>query len=426
MEYQKALEIFNAIATNTINLGLERLIKLLDQMGNPQNELKFIHVAGTNGKGSIVKMLSNIITCSGYVSGLYISPFVLDFREQFQIDGTMITPEEFGECAGYVYDFIDFNDPDHPTQYEIQTAIAFEWFYRRGCDLVCLEVGLGGQDDATNVIQSAIMHIIGSISHDHQDILGSTIYEITLKKAGIIKTGPTVVYPLQDKIALDVIAWKCQSQNSELIVPDLESLVIEPDDLFFNKFVYQETNYHKSLNGKVQIYNCLTVIDAVHKLQALGYAISDECLQTGINRTGFPARMEILNHQPLVILDGSHNLAGAQGLAELLRQYPNRKITLIMGVLKDKDYEGILKLLAPLARRFFAVTPTSHRALPAVDLALVAQPYCLKTYSFEDIKVAVAAGLDLDEDDILVVCGSLYLALEIRPLLLGAIANSIK
>ncbi len=423
MDYQQALDILNSTASNSLNLGLERLIRLLEKMGNPQDKLKFIHVAGTNGKGSIVKMLSNILTYSGYRAGLYISPFVLDFREQFQIDGAMIEPEEFASCASFVFGLIDFDDANRPTQYEIQTAIAFEWFHRRGCDLVCLEVGLGGQDDATNVIQTAILHIIASISLDHQDILGHTIYEIAVKKAGIIKSGPTVLYPLQEKMAIDVITKKCTSEKNELVIPDPTKLVIEDKDGFGNDFVYDGDNYHTSLNGKVQIYNSLTVIEAAKKLSELGYMITPENIKKGIANTWFPARMEVISQKPLVILDGSHNPAGAKALSEFLAGFKGRKITLVMGVLKDKDYHEILELLCPLAGRLFAVAPANFRALPAVELALVAQNYCDKVYSFEDVERAAATALQVKDDEVVVVCGSLYLAMDSREILLKLIAK---
>lgn len=420
MDYQQALNKLNATATNTFNLGLERLVALLEKMGNPQDELKFIHVAGTNGKGSIVKMLGNILSASGYRTGLYISPFVLDFKEQFQVDGRMIFPEEFAQCASFVFDLIDFNDPDRPTQYEIQTAIAFEWYRRCGCDLVCLEVGLGGQDDATNVIKTAILHIISSISLDHQDILGETIYEIATKKAGIIKTGPTILYPLQDRVAMDVIAKKCESQKSELVIPDLNKLDTGNGEGWGNDFVYEGQSYHKSLNGQIQIYNCLTVIEAIKKLTELGYPVAIDSVRQGIANTWFPARMEMISFDPTVILDGSHNPAGARALADFLGQFSHRKITIVMGVLKDKDYETLLEYLAPLADRFLAVAPDNHRALPAVELALVARDYCNKVFSYDDNFEAIGQALNNQkEDEVLVVCGSLYLAGQVRPWLLG-------
>ena len=419
MDYQQAMEKFNATATTSFNLGLDRLIKLLEQMGNPQDQLKFIHVAGTNGKGSIVKMLSNVLSRAGYKTGLYISPFVLDFREQFQIDGKMIAPSEFAACASFVFELIDFDDPNRPTQYEIQTAIAFEWYKRSNCDLVCLEVGLGGQDDATNVIQSAILHIIASISYDHQDILGQTIYEIATTKSGIIKTGPTIMYPLQDPVAAGVIAKKCENQKSELVIPDLDSLEFDDKDCFYREFSYEGHVYHKSLNGKIQIYNCLCVIEAAKTLNRLGYAIDQEQIKAGIANTWFPARLEMISEEPLIILDGSHNPAGGVALADFIKQFANRKITIIMGVLKDKDYEELLRQLGPLATRFIALAPENHRALPAVELALVAKDYCASVYSFDDNHQAINQALNgLKKEDILVVCGSLYLASQVRPWLM--------
>lgn len=427
MNYSEAMVRLDEMGKLGINLGLERMKLLLKQMGDPQEQLKLIHIAGTNGKGSTSVMLSNILMHSGYTTGIFISPSVLCYRERMQINGEMIPEREFAECAEFVYGCVDQLAPDkrNVTQFELETAIAFEWYKRRNCDYVCLEVGLGGRLDATNVISVPVMQIITSIGFDHMNLLGDTLEKIAFEKAGIIKGGITVVYPLQSEPVMEVIMKKCNEEGSRLVRPDVTSVSGIHDGWKKSEFVYDHRTYHKSLPGKFQIYNCITVIEAAKELKKQGLKITDEDIEFGIGHTYFPARMEVLSEEPFIILDGSHNPDGAKALEQVLKEFSADSIIMIMGVLADKNYHQFLETVGPYADELIAVTPNNPRALDCKALCLEAEKVCKKTSYHEMIKDAVSYAVkQLNENRILVICGSLYLAAEIRPLLLSEIERS--
>lgn len=426
MNYQEAMAYVNGLSRFGINLGLRRITALLEAMGNPQQALRFIHIAGTNGKGSVSTMLSNILTHSGCKTGLFISPYVLCFRERMQVNGEMISEEDFADCADFVCHCTDklAAEMEFPTQFELETAIAFEWYKRCQCDIVCLEVGLGGRFDSTNVIAPPLLQIITAIGLDHTAILGENIKKIAFEKAGIIKGGATVLYPLQEKDAFRVIEAQCKEMGSTLIRPDLSLLSVIRDHWLEGEFSYDGASYQKSLPGKIQIYNCITVIAGARELQSLGLPITEADIRHGIEHTSFPARMELLSREPLVLLDGAHNTDGARALAQTLDELSARPITLMMGVLEDKNYEEILKILGKYASHFIAVTPDNPRALSAKTLAAYAHQYCSRMESYEDWCGAVRAALQsLAGEAALVVCGSLYLASSLRPILLQALSE---
>ena len=422
MNYNEALQCLFSKGTFGHKLGLERIQKILDKMGNPQNNLKFIHIAGTNGKGSTSTMLSNILIHSGYKTGLFISPYVVCFRERMQINGQMISEEEFASIAKYVYDCsnqIDLNG-ESLTQFETLTAIAFEWYKRKNCDYVCLEVGMGGRFDPTNIIPKPILQIITSISFDHTAILGDTIEKIAFEKAGIIKGGTTILYPLQKINAIEVIKKKCEETGSKLVIPDVNKLSITNNSWQKDDFIYNGLKYHKSLKGEFQIYNCITVIEAAKQLQNQNLLITDNDIKFGIENTYFPARTEVLSKKPLIILDGSHNSGGIKALEQTLKSLPNHPITIIMGVLADKNYNDILNTVIKYADNFIAVTPNNPRALKAETLCQIAKSICENSYSCDDLNNALEFAISKTGDEgALVVCGSLYLASEIRPLIIS-------
>lgn len=426
MTYQEAMSYVNGLSRFGMQLGLERIAALLQKMGNPQNELRFVHIAGTNGKGSVSTMLSHILSHSGYRTGLFISPYVLCFRERMQINGQMISEEDFADCAAFVIRCVEAlpDQAESPTQFELETAIAFEWYKRKSCDFVCLEVGLGGRFDSTNSIPPPVLQIITAIGLDHTAVLGDSIDKIAFEKAGIIKGGCTVVYPVQEEAALRVLEAKCAETGSQLLQADLSQLCILKDHWLESEFSYKGVTYHKSLPGRIQVYNCLTVLTAAQALQEQGYAICETDIRFGLEHTQFPARMELLSKRPLILLDGAHNPAGAEALADSLRDLSSRRITLMMGVLEDKDYEQIVRILGTFATHFLAVTPDSPRALPAQKLQACAAAICPQSESYEEIESGLNAALQgLGEEDVLVVCGSLYLASTVRPLLLDAIRS---
>lgn len=426
MTYLDAMAYLEGLSRFGMRLGLSRITALLDAMGNPQSNLCFIHIAGTNGKGSVSTMLANTLSHSGYKTGLFLSPYILCFRERMQVDGEMISEADFAACANSVCRCADrlAQTGESPTQFELETAIALEWYRQKGCDVVCLEVGLGGRFDSTNVIAAPLLQIITSISLDHTQVLGDTIAQIAFEKAGIIKGGTTILYPLQDPEALEVLQRVCVEKGSVSIQPDLAQLHIVCDHWLDGVFSYEGNLYHKSLPGRMQVYNCLTVIAAVHALQAQGFLISQESLQHGIETTRHPARMEVLSRHPLVLLDGAHNAAGAQALADTLAQLDANSITLVMGLLADKDESSILQDLLPYATRFLSLTPNNPRALPAKLLAMRARQFCQHVESFDDAHAAIQVALsNLGKQDALVICGSLYLASDLRPILMDALSS---
>lgn len=420
MSYDEAISHINELGKFGINLGLGRIEKLLKNMGNPQEKLKFIHIAGTNGKGSVSTMLTKILSDSGYKTGLFTSPFILCFRETMQINCEMIGEDELAECAQFVLHHWRNSsvNGEFPTQFEVTTAIAIEWFYRQKCDYVCMETGMGGGNDSTNIIPPPILQIFTSISLDHTSILGKNIAEITKEKSGIIKGGKTIVYPLMDEEAAEIIEKKCEAVGSEYIQPNLKNLEISDYSWRKSDFKYDGVAYHKSLSGEFQIYNAVTVITAIQELIKLGVKISDTSVCSGIKNVFIPARMEVLSEKPLVILDGSHNAGGATALVKTLENFKNQNITVLMGVLADKEYDLILQLIGKFATNFIAVEPNNPRALSNSELAKIANLYCKSVYNFENQKTAIDFAFEkTGKDDILVICGSLYLASDIRKLI---------
>ncbi len=420
MNYDEALEYINYLQIFGIKTGLDRLKVLLDKMGNPQKELKFIHIAGTNGKGSTSYMTSNILKKAGYKTGLYTSPYVLNYRDRIQINNNMISENEFADCITYIKGFVDdmLDTYESPTKFEIETAVAFEWFKRNQCDIVCLEVGLGGRLDATNIIDNALIQVITSIGLDHINILGNTLYDIAKEKSGIIKNSPTIMYPIQEEVVEEVIKNKCAEQNSKLIIADINNLKLLDDSWSNKEFVYNGLKIEKSLYGLYQVYNTITVYEIIRELNNQGFKITTENLLYGIKNTILPARMEVLCDNPLVILDGAHNSSGIKALEQTLKTFKDKKVNIIMGILSDKDYDITLKIIAPYINKFIAVEPPSPRALKSIDLCNYAKKYCSDSFSFENLNDAVDFGLkDCTEDDVLIVCGSLYLVPLIRPIL---------
>lgn len=420
------MDKLNSIAKYGINLGLERIGKLLNNMGNPQEKLKFIHVAGTNGKGSTCTILSYILKESGYKTGLFISPYILNFNETMQINHLPIPYNQLESCGEYVFSCWEDScvEGEYPTQFEVITAIAFEWFYRSGCDFVCLECGLGGKEDSTNIIPPALLQIITSVSLDHMGILGNTLEEIAVHKAGIIKGGITICYPLMQPEAMNIIKHRCDEAHGRLIVPSLQHLNVMEDTFPENSFLYMGQQYIKSMTGRFQIYNCITAITAAFTLAEMGFSIQQRAITEGVKNAKIPARQEIIRTSPLVLLDGCHNPEGAKALQDSLYKLPSQRLTVIMGVLADKDYNVMVKEIARLAHHFIAVTPHNPRALASQSLAKTAKTYCSNVYTFDEIQQALDFATEITiPSDPICVCGSLYLAQQIRPLLLRQFGN---
>lgn len=422
LTYEQALDYVNSFLRFGIRPGLERVKLLLEMLGNPQNDLKFVHVAGTNGKGSTCAFLSSILRASGFKVGLFTSPFIVDFRERFQINEEMISREDFADIVEYIMPFARklTEYGNCLTEFEIITVIAFLWFKRENCDVVVLEVGLGGRLDATNIIETALVSVITAISLDHTQILGNSIEKIAREKAGILKpNGTLVLYPKQEAIALSTIKSIAESLNNKVVVPDVTAVENISLGLPTTNFSYLDETYNIGLLGEHQVYNAITALSAIHEMRKLGYEIPNDAVKLGLSKAKIPSRLEIISRAPLVILDGTHNPGGAGVLAAALETYlAGKKIIAIVGMLQDKDVTQVLSSLAPLVSEFIAVQPDNPRAMDKFELCRLVQslnkPCVVASNLTQAAKIALQR---LDDASALVIFGSLYLASEIRPIL---------
>ena len=402
--------------------GLERMGALLAALGSPQKNGRYVHVAGTNGKGSVAKFTANILQKAGYKTGLTISPYVLDFRERFQIDGQMIPPDELEQLAQTVQKAAQTLAAP-PVQFEAVTALALLWFARQNCDIAVLETGLGGRFDATNAVQNTLVAAITRIDLDHTELLGGTLGQIAAEKAGIIKPGCTVVtYPVQEQAALQAVTAECIRQKAELVIPAAEDIALRRCGAFENAFEYGGYPVRLALPGAHQACNAAMAIEIALALWRQGWDISDQAIIAGLESTRFAARVELLRRSPLLLLDGCHNPAGAAALAATLAaQKLPQKPAAVLGLLADKAAEEMLRQLAGCFSELYTVTPPCPRAMPAPQLAGLARRLApgVPVHAAASTRQALEQALALPQG--LVVCGSLYLAAEARPLLLQSI-----
>ena len=397
--------------------GLERIRTLLHALGDPQKELKFVHVAGTNGKGSVCAYLASILRCAGYRVGLCTSPFLEDFRERIQADGELIPPEVLGELTELARPAAEAME-DHPTEFELITAVAMLYFRRCRCDIVVLEVGLGGALDASNVIDVPEAAVITAMGMDHAAILGPTLGDIAAAKAGIIKPGGAVVSFGGCPEADAVIRERCREQGAQLTEVDFSRLRVvgtglDGTDLEFAPY----GALHVPLVGLYQAKNAAVAVTTVEVLEKRGWEISRRALEQGLASVCWPGRLEVVRRAgPVILRDGAHNAHGMAATVESLRAlFPGKKLTILMGVMADKDVEDMLKLLAPIAGQVFTVRPESPRAMPAEELAALVNRYGVPAVPC----AGVAAGLQVaaeaaGADGAVCALGSLYLVGEVR------------
>lgn len=402
-------------------LGLERVKILLDYMGNPQNKLKFIHVAGTNGKGSITTTLSNILIDSGYKVGKYISPYVDNFYERIQINNEYIEENNIKSILDKIVPFIETMD-DAPTPFEIIAAIAFEYFCINKCDIVCLEVGMGGRFDATNCIENTIISIITVIDYDHMDFLGNTIEEIAFEKCGIIKENKiTVTYPLQAEKAYKMIKSMADIRKNKLIDIDLDNLIDIKKINFNYQFTYKKRKYILGLNGKHQIYNTLVVIETIEQLNNVGFNISYQNIYNAIKNTKFIGRLQQLKDKPTVIIDGSHNISGAKALKQfILENKENREIIMIVGMKEGKQADEYFEQLAPLVSNLIVteIQDNNIKSIKASKLLNIIGKYNKSVEIELSHEEAYSKAIKLcDNNDIIIITGSLYLISEFYKML---------
>ena len=418
MTYEEALRYYEETAVYGSRLGLDRVRELLAKLGDPQKQLKFVHIAGTNGKGSTAAMLASILGKAGYRTGLYTSPPLLRYNERFRVNGEEVSDQALADATERVKLAAE-TMADAPTQFELVTAIAFCLFQEAKCDIVVLEVGLGGRLDATNIIDTPEAAVITRIGLDHTEILGDTVEAIASEKAGIVKPGGAVVLGDQDPRVRGVVEAVCRKAGAELTESRLSELRLLSADLMGQRFAWRQYGeIAMPLLGEYQLQNACTVLNTVEVLRRRGWNITDEALLEGFRTVTWPGRFERVRKDPWLIIDGGHNPQCAQAIARSLERYfPGKKILFLMGVLADKDFEGICDALLPLARRICAVTPDSPRALAADKLCeRLANEYhftAAKPYgSVADALKAVLAAAG--EDDVICVCGSLYMIGEAR------------
>lgn len=405
MNYSETLKYISSLGNFYQPAGLDRIKKITEKLGNPQDAFKSVHIAGTNGKGSTCTMLAEIFQAAGYKTGRYISPYVIDFRERIQINGEFISENDivkYGEKVKSIGLPV--------SEFEFITALAFLYFKENNCDIVIVETGMGGRLDATNVFNKPQACVITKIGLDHSEILGDTEEKIAAEKCGIIKKNvPVISYCDQPKQAEGVIKEKADI----FISPDLAELKIINCGNSGSTFIYKDEEYNLSLIGKHQIYNALTVIET---LNAVGEDIPVGTIKNTLEKVTFPARAEIINISPFCILDGAHNPDGAKALAEIMKGYDG-KITAVTAVMRDKDYPAVLAETLKYCRNAVTLAVKDMpRSLEAQALKEEAEKYCT-AYVAEDYKEAVKKAFDLAEGNPVFVFGSLYLASGIRDVL---------
>lgn len=353
-------------------LGLERIAKLLEMMGNPQKKLKFIHVAGTNGKGSTCAMIQSVLTQAGYKVGMYTSPSFQKFTDRIRIGRQEMEEERVAEIMTrmkYNIDEMILAGLASPTEFEIITALGLIYFYEEKCDLVVLEVGLGGRLDSTNVIEAPLLSVITPIDYDHMEILGNTLGEIAGEKAGILKKGSELILYPQKEEAESIILQKAESLGVPVHKVSFETIRALGFDGTHQKFSYEGEEYKLGLLGEHQMENAAVAIEALYALEAKGYRVPKEALGKGLSLVRWPGRFEILRTNPTVLIDGAHNLQGVRVLKNnLLHYFSSKKVIFILGVLQDKMYPEMIRELLPLGDSFKLITVNNPRALSKEDL----------------------------------------------------------
>ncbi|MBQ7875516.1 MAG: bifunctional folylpolyglutamate synthase/dihydrofolate synthase [Oscillospiraceae bacterium] len=422
MEYEESLEYIANFPRFKKEPSLKEMKMLLAELGDPQNKLRSINVAGTNGKGSTVAMLASVLSTAGYKTGRYISPYVLEFRERMMINGKMIGKKRLAKIVEAVKEKADalMESGIVLNAFEITTAAAMLWFAEENCDFVVLETGLGGRFDATNTVPEPILQIITAIGLDHTEQLGDTIAKITAEKCGILRPGCTLLTsPGQEPEAIGVMLNKCNELDATFVTGAAGRAKIVSCDVSGTDVLVGKTELALSLGGRHQINNVLTVYSAVSILREKHFAIKDEHLVEGIAAARFPARFELCSKEPVVILDGAHNPQAAKALAENVKEFLPKKRTLICGMMADKDCEAVMAELAPHFEHVIAVPVDNPRAIAPEELAKIAAKYCENVEARENAKETLEMVLgELKDDEALVVAGSLYLASELRPMLM--------
>jgi dihydrofolate synthase/folylpolyglutamate synthase len=429
MNYEQAIDFIHSTYKFGTKLGLENIKRLCELLGNPQESYKIIHVAGTNGKGSTCNMLHDVLVASGYRVGLFISPYLEEFTERIQIDKVQIDRESLARIASLVKNKVEVmvaEGYNHPTEFEIVTAIGFEYFREQKIDFLVLEVGMGGRFDATNIVKDTLVSVITSISYDHMQYLGNTLEEIAFEKAGIIKeNSKVVIYPQEENI-VNVIKNQAKTKNTEVFLTDKNNTVKTYSDLTGQSFRYLKTDVFKldkitiRLLGEHQIYNALTVLCVLEILKKEGYNITEESVKKGLGDCTFAGRFEVLKTNPTIIIDGGHNINGIEYFSKAVKEYfKEKKIILFYGMLKDKNPEDVIPYLLPLCKEIYTLTPDNPRAMSSEELANLIKKHSginvTPLYNYSEIPEVLNK---FGSDEVIIFVGSLYMIGEVRTLLM--------
>ena len=414
MNYEEARVYLDEVSKYGSVLGLDNMRELLERLGNPQDDLKFIHISGTNGKGSALSYMSTILSGAGFRTGRYISPTLYAYRERIQVDGVMIDRESLAALVTVVKEAVDAMEAENkgnPTVFEVETALSFLYFKEQKCDIVVLETGLGGTLDATNVVKTTVMEMISSIGMDHMEFLGGTLQEIAENKAGIIKPHTWAVSAEQDQKAAEVIKRVCREKDCKLSVVDPDAFQDVHYGYEKQTFTYKNwKDVEITLAGTYQVTNAALALEAVEALRKLGYSLTEEQVRKGMKAAFWRGRFSVIHKNPVVVIDGAHNPAAAKVLKDSLETYfQGKNLHFIMGVFADKDYQSVIEMTAPLAKHIITIeTPGNPRALSAVKLKEAVEKVNPSVEAAGSIREAVEKSMkNAQKDDVIAAFGSL-------------------
>lgn len=424
MNYKDALEYINESMKLGSVLGLDNVKELLKRLGNPQDKIPVIHVAGTNGKGSTIAFITSVLECAEYKVGRYISPTIFEYRERIQINGQNIQEKEFTNILERIIVIIENMIADgfgHPTAFEIETTAAFLHFLEQKCDVAVIETGMGGREDATNVMEQPVCSVITSISIDHTTFLGNTIEAIAYEKAGIIKNNCPIIVANQEQKILDIIMKVSNEKNGNVTITNTSEIKnyifgIKSQSFCYTSSLgnsYQDIKIH--MMGLYQINNCVNAIETIEILRKKGYNIKHDCILDGLRKAKWHGRFERIGNEPTFIIDGAHNVGAAIKLKETIELYcTNQKIVFIIGVLADKEYDEICKILMPYASEVYAIEPDNIRKLEATELSRCISKYNQNVVPADNSDIAVAKAIQsAGKEGVIVSFGSLFCIREV-------------
>ncbi|WP_425448150.1 bifunctional folylpolyglutamate synthase/dihydrofolate synthase [Dethiothermospora halolimnae] len=430
MNYNEAIEYIHGTKKFGSKLGLDNIRHLLKLMGDPHEELKFIHVAGTNGKGSTSSYITSILKEANYRVGLFTSPYLEKFTERIRINDDNIPDGDLARIVVSVKEKVEEMVEDgfnHPTEFEIVTAIALQYFKETNVDFVVLEVGLGGRYDSTNVINSTLVSVITPIGMDHTDILGDTLSKIAYEKAGIIKNDSFVISYPQKEEALEVVKSVANEKNADLTIVPMENLKIKSLSQDGSKFDFKYNNYdlrdlNAGLLGEHQAYNASTALTTILAMRDKGFVnVTEEEIRKGLENTKWMGRLEVVRRKPTFVIDGAHNVEGIESLRKALDNvFKYNRLILGVGMLADKDVENMIPKLVEVADEVITTTPNIFRAMEGRDLAKIVKKYNENCIAEENIEKAIEKAMEIaNEDDLIVFAGSLYLIGDVRKIIMA-------